>query len=241
MKPLKELDEYRSESERALAQLFSAAEPYRANPFRKRRIIVQLDARVRKPRRTWQPAALAVLLVAGTSAAAALGHRWVTSDEPEAAPLVVVAQSKPQGKRALPKPATPAEPESIPVSKQPQTRQRQTLPEPEAPRLQRRAAAVKQGHSPPRQRSNAASEDPTRVAEALRALRKEGDAKRAQALLSDYMRSNPKGALSEEALALAIEAAHLRRDPKAQQYARRYLARYPRGRHTALAHRALAD
>ena len=92
MKPLKELHDYRSESERTLAQLFSAAEPYRANPFRKRRINVQLGARVQARRRTWQPAALAVLLVAGTSAAAALGHRWVVSDEPEAAPMVVTAQ-----------------------------------------------------------------------------------------------------------------------------------------------------
>lgn len=234
MKPLRELDQYQSESERTLAQLFSAAEPYRANPFRKRRINVQLGARAQRPRRAWQPAALAVLLVAGTSAAAALGHRWATSPEPESAPVVVQAQSRPQTKQASPKAASLASPE--PVAAQEKSEHLT-----EAPRRQPKAAAAPRNHTSPHQRANVASEDPTRVAEALLALRKEGDAKRAQVLLSEYMRKNPSGALSEEALALAIEAAHLRRDPKAQQFARRYLARYPNGRHTALARRALTD
>jgi hypothetical protein len=84
-----------------------------------------------------------------------------------------------------------------------------------------------------------AGEDPMRVAEALRALRKEGDPERAQGLLADYLKTNPRGALSEEALALTIEAAHTRADPRAKAYARRYMARYPQGRHQALAQRVL--
>jgi hypothetical protein len=85
-----------------------------------------------------------------------------------------------------------------------------------------------------------AGEDPSQVAEAVRALRKQGDPARAQALLDRYLRSNPRGALAEDALALAIEAAAARKDPRAADYARRYLARYPHGRFRSVAERALA-
>lgn len=65
------------------------------------------------------------------------------------------------------------------------------------------------------------------MVEALRALRKQGDAARAQQLLDQDLRRNPHGALSEHALALATEAAATRKDPRAADHARRYLARYP--------------
>ena len=55
------------------------------------------------------------------------------------------------------------------------------------------------------------------------------------------MQANPQGALSEEALALSIEAAHARKDPAAKSHARRYLARYPAGRQRRLAERVLAE
>ena len=74
----------------------------------------------------------------------------------------------------------------------------------------------------------------------MRALRKQGDPGRAQALLDQYLRSNPRGALAEDALALSIEAAAARKDPRAADYARRYLARYPKGRFRAVAERVLA-
>jgi predicted Zn-dependent protease len=84
-----------------------------------------------------------------------------------------------------------------------------------------------------------AGEDPTQVAEAVRALRKQGDPARAQQLLDQYLRANPHGALAEDALALSIEAAAARKDPRAADYARRYLARYPNGRFHRVAERAL--
>ena len=55
-----------------------------------------------------------------------------------------------------------------------------------------------------------------------------------------YLRSNPRGALAEDALALSIEAAMARKDPRAADYARRYLARYPEGRFRSLAQRVAA-
>jgi predicted Zn-dependent protease len=85
-----------------------------------------------------------------------------------------------------------------------------------------------------------AGEDPSQVAEAVRALRKQGDSARAQALLDQYLKANPRGALAEDALALSIEAAAARKDPRAAEYARRYLARYPNGRFRGMAERALS-
>jgi hypothetical protein len=85
-----------------------------------------------------------------------------------------------------------------------------------------------------------AGEDPSQVAEAVRALRKQGDAARAQALLDRYLKANPRGALAEDALALSIEAAAARKDPRAADYAARYLAKYPNGRFKTVAERALS-
>jgi hypothetical protein len=82
-------------------------------------------------------------------------------------------------------------------------------------------------------------EDAAAVLDAIRALRKERDPARAERLLGEYMKSNPNGVLSEDALALSIEAAAAKRDPRAADYARRYLSRYPQGKYRAVAQRAL--
>jgi hypothetical protein len=82
-------------------------------------------------------------------------------------------------------------------------------------------------------------EDPTEVLGAMKALRAEHDPAKAQGLLNDYMKRHPNGVLSEDALALSIEAAAARRDPRAKDYARRYLAKFPNGKYSALATRAL--
>src|SRR5262249_62005404 len=67
---------------------------------------------------------------------------------------------------------------------------------------------------------------------AVQALRREHDPVRAGALLDDYLRRFEHGALEEEALALAIEAAAARDDDRAADLAARYLSRYPHGRFT---------
>ena len=74
--------------------------------------------------------------------------------------------------------------------------------------------------------------------DAIRALRKSRDPARAQKLLDGYLESHPRGALSEDALGLAIEAAAARGDPRAADYARRYLSRFPNGRFRSIALRA---
>jgi hypothetical protein len=57
--------------------------------------------------------------------------------------------------------------------------------------------------------------------------------------LNDYLKTHPNGVLSEDALALSIEAASAQHDPRAADYARRYLAKFPRGKYRDLANRAI--
>jgi hypothetical protein len=65
------------------------------------------------------------------------------------------------------------------------------------------------------------------VVGALRVRR--DDPARAAELLADYRLRYPDGALAEEALVLAVEAAVNRNDPSAARLAAQYLERYPSG------------
>ncbi len=89
-------------------------------------------------------------------------------------------------------------------------------------------------------RARSAVEDERLVFEAMRALRQEADADRAARSLDEYLRRHPEGELAEEALALSIEAASTRNDPRAKDLASRYLAKYPNGRFRSAAERARA-
>jgi hypothetical protein len=204
-----------------LTELVKQTEPYRSNPFAKRLVQSRLARALEQGqgvRRSWLRPTLvgAGVLLLGATAAAAAGYRWLPGGAPERLepPQVSVVPS-PLEPRAV-TPAVPAAPA--------------VLPEPVAVEKPAEARPAK-----PR-----AGEDPTQVAEAVRALRKQGDPARAQALLDQYLKSNPRGALSEDALALSIEAAVARKDPRAADYARRYLTRYPNGRFRVQAERALA-
>src|SRR5215831_12451846 len=80
-------------------------------------------------------------------------------------------------------------------------------------------------------RSAAATAERTQVLDAMIALRHDHDAARAGRLLDHYLVTHPHGALREEALALAIEAATARNDgATAHRLAASYLDGYPRGR-----------
>jgi hypothetical protein len=204
----------------ALTELLGSAEPVQTSPFAKRhvqsRIARALEGGAGK-RLILRPALLGAgaLLVAATAAAA--GYSWLAPANQDVPPstAVKVAPSSPAPRVVVP-PAPPAE---------------VAPPEP-TPSLEPSGA---KHEAKPR-----AGEDPSQVAEAVRALRKQGDAARAQALLDQYLRANPHGALAEDALALSIEAAAARKDPRAADYARRYLARYPSGRFRSVAERVLS-
>jgi hypothetical protein len=77
----------------------------------------------------------------------------------------------------------------------------------------------------------AVARERTEVLDALIALRREHDPVRAGTLLARYLAAHPRGALREEALVLAIEAADARADRTAgADLARTYLAEFPAGR-----------
>ncbi len=237
MKPLRETREFASESERRVAELLATLDPYEPSPVRRQSLSVKLAAsQQQRGLRVFRPVVGVALLFAGTAAAATLGERfWPEPIEQveQAPPEIVIARAVAPSKPAR---VTRSAPAALPAA----DAEPAAVPRPQAP-VQRPGAVPQRRPTPPQKRLARASEDPRPVADALRALRKERDPARAQSLLNEYMRSSPEGALSEEALALSIEAAHARKDPAAKAHARRYLARYPAGRHRRLAERALAE
>jgi len=244
LKRLVELEQEGADGvDRKLSELLRAAAPFEIDPFRKRRIWVRLERgsqlRSRAGRFWLRPIVIAALLVSGT-AMAELGHLYVlhgtgflglggspsatTSSVPVAPPSASIAQRAPRGNLA-------SEGELAPAASEPSASSASSASEPAAvaPR-----GAAKNGRARPE-----SSEDATHVVEAIQALRTERDPARAQALLNDYLKHNPRGALSGDALALSIEAASAQHDPRAAEYARRYLAAYPKGKYRDLAKRAL--
>jgi len=211
----------------ALGVLLQSAERYEGNPFAKRSMQSRISRALAAGggrRRSLRPALLGVagLLLAATAAAASYSM-WAPGVAKTAAPSLLVP-SESTASHAVPAPAPVAEPEREP---EPEPAAADAAPAP-APSVKRLLEKPRPG------------EDPSQVAEAVRALRKQGDSARAQALLDQYLKSNPRGALAEDALALSIEAAAARKDPRAADYARRYLARYPNGRFRSVAERALS-
>ncbi len=84
------------------------------------------------------------------------------------------------------------------------------------------------------------ADDPALVVGATRALRVDGDPRRARALAARYLQEHPRGELAEEALAIEVEAAMDHHDPDAGAAAARYLSLYPHGAFRAVAQRALS-
>lgn len=205
----------------ALSQLVASAERHQPSPFAKRhihsRITRALEGGTAARGFAWRPALLGggALLIAATAAAA--GYTILSPSSAPLAPAPSAVVVPPSEARVVPVPPAPVAPAPAEADA------------PDEKPSERRAAPA------PR-----AGEDPTQVAEAVRALRKQGDPGRAQALLDQYLRANPRGALAEDALALSIEAAAARKDPRAADYAKRYLSRYPKGRFRSVAERVLA-
>lgn len=93
--------------------------------------------------------------------------------------------------------------------------------------------------TPPRATSSAPSDPVAIIHAAATALRRDHDSGRALALLDRLGAYH--GPLAEEALALRIEAATARNDPRKRGWARTYLGQYPNGRYVAAAQQALTE
>jgi len=181
--------------------------------------------------------AAAILLVAGT-AGAVIARRFigpVFHRQPAAAPRMAPAAA-PTVKKVASHHAA-----ALPAVAQAEPAVDLTVPE--------RAPAVRPSRAPRRlataDRSARAAEAPAatpspreraEVLDAMIALRRDHDATRAGQLLDRYLAARPHGALREEALALAIEAADARGDKASvSNWARAYQADYPSGRFAGFA------
>ncbi len=222
-----------------LTDLIRAGEPVVVSPARKQRLLhgILLRQQVRRtsPSRLLRPVfVVGVLSLAGATAAATIGRRvW---NDRHAAPAVnaPAAPAPTTTRRARPARATVAIADEAPA----------LAPEATAP-----PRAVRRSKPPARVRITtlrvpngrlAESEDPSRVVDAVHALRAEHDPARASRLLADYLARYPHGALAEEAIALSIEAAAATHDPAAMVFAEHYLRQYPSGRFRGTAEQALS-
>lgn len=83
------------------------------------------------------------------------------------------------------------------------------------------------------------ADEPQRVSAAFVLLRRDHNPRAASVLLDAYFREHPTGKLTEEALALRIEAARAL-GADAERFAHLYLAQFPSGRFRELAQRILS-
>jgi RNA polymerase sigma-70 factor (ECF subfamily) len=103
-------------------------------------------------------------------------------------------------------------------------------------------APATQGTRASQRETGVAEDESTLMVRAVRALRRDGDPARAQALAEQALQRFPHGAQVEEAMALVMEAASARGDATgAQRAATAYLARFRSGRFAERAQHLLAS
>jgi ribonuclease E len=231
MKRLRDEEAAAGTTEREAIELLRATAPLEVSPFARARVRAALG-RERAARAPWllRPATILALLLAGvTVAGAALGPRLLVRRSRTIAPAAPIAPQAPVVVEAPAVEAAPAPVVEAPPAPEPRARpaRHAKIVAPVAPVVEAPAPA-------------APTDDPALVATALRALRREHDAARAGTLVEEYLRRWPSGALTEEAMALAVEAAAARHDARASAWAARYLARFPNGRFRDVVSRAAA-
>jgi hypothetical protein len=163
----------------------------------------------------------AVALVAGT-AGAVIAHRWIApaldgGADHSVQPARVKVRVPPPPRVEAPSVVAPVDlPAAVPV---------------EPPASKSRVRTAVRRPAVPMPSAAAVARERTEVLDALIALRREHDPVRAGTLLARYLAAHPHGALREEALTLAIEAADARGDRAAgAQLGRTYQGEFPAGR-----------
>jgi hypothetical protein len=249
-----------------LTELVSAAEPFRPNPFAKRHMLRRLKRKSSGQRpllKAWVSPIGLMFIVGSAIAGAGWWQARKNLDHPAttAGPPAIPSPPAAPAAAAPPAPAAPSPAELPPSVAGPHVPTEATPsdnvaresvgPPPKAPTAKRRGATARETTaaraaattsddpiplSPPAQDG----EDPTPVVRAIRALRSERNPAQAEQLLQQYLRTNPDGALAEDARALLIETASALRSPSAADRATRYLELYPNGRYRATARRVLS-
>jgi hypothetical protein len=231
--------------EHELAELVRATPRFEGGSFERERILVRLRGAAASPARRVRTigASVFVLSVAAV-AAAAMGGFTIPRSAPRPpsvpssttsslASLVPVVATPP----AAAVPSTDPAPSPSPA----QALAPNLLVSPVLPKGSREPSGPRAKPDPRSVESRRPDgEDPAPILEAIRALRSRGDAAQASALLADYLRAHPRSVLSEDALALSIEAAVARHDPRsAADLGHRYLEQFPNGRYKSFASQAV--
>jgi hypothetical protein len=251
-----EMRDFSDPDEAETARLLRSMPPTAVSEVVERRVYARVCApRLRGPRFVRLTVLASALLVSTTILCATLARHWLgrSDDRSPRSPALSVPVAQPKRLVAQREPA----PESAPADSTPVS--------PSATDEGGAAATVHTSAHRDRLRGFAAARRPTLVASdrdipreelpppevaaappppeeaalvlsALRALRREHNPVQAGALLQTYLARFPKGVLTEEALALGIEAAVARQDARfAAILSNQYLGRYPAGRFVALA------
>ena len=200
-----------TEAESELIGLIEACEPVSVSDLAKRRSLGAVYHRHHQRRRSTRFAmrlamASGVLLVAGAATAAVFGVRWRARPE---SPAVVAHR---RGPGASPRRARPARADRRGPAPPGDRR---------SPSRPRRGCITRVSSAP---RIRRWSSRPSRRCGRIRIPRAPSR------LLAAYLRTYPRGALVEEAVALSFEAADARKSPAAATFAQRYLRDYPQGR-----------
>jgi hypothetical protein len=214
-------------SERLLAELVRATPALKQVPFATERIFACVtSAATHRARPSWTVGAIALGIGLSAIAAAAMRRSTVVASfEPSPVPSITFAASAPDV-----------------VTIEHASQDASDVTDTGAPTVAQAppSARVRPGTHSSESRRLAQEEDPARLLEAIRTLRSEGDAVRAGALLADYLRTYPRSPMTEDALALSIEAAVARHDSRsATESVRQYLAEFPTGRYRIFASRAV--
>lgn len=235
MKRLLDESDTTDEAARRLRGLVASAAPLGERNEAKARVWAQL--RQARPSTWWAlPRAALALSLTGLALAGTLWWQAETrhpATQSRSEPVTAPTPSPlPSASSAAPPSAThPPAPTALPAPPRPAA----------TPAPPRRAADKRHPAADPAQtiHDHAEGLEAAVLVDAIAALRRDHDPARAGLLLEYYLRRNPQGALAEEALALAIEAALARDDGSARAFASDYLDRYPTGRYRVLARGAL--
>lgn len=230
------------------AQLLADVAPLPESNAQKARVRRALEGKGSTRVRSRTAVAVAVLLGLSGSAAAAFGLAQVLEGPSHKDPPLEETQEAPSSKAAQPalSPA-PNEKSAVPPLLEPSSAPERSLEASRGPDTG--PSPAKKGAAPPptlRETNTTKEKTPVPtlsearlVQEAVAALRTSGDTEKASALLSEYRKHSSSGHLDEEALALSIEVALVKKSPDAARYARTYLTKYPKGKFRPLAERAL--
>ena len=236
-------------------ELLRRTPPTPGMPELKRRVWAALQREpAREPAWGWLPRLRAVAvgvviaLVAGT-AGAVMTRRWVFPDiERTATTAAPPSDGARRERRRSAKEASPTLPLAAPVDPgdvvEPLDEVAPVEVVPgrvrEVPRAAK--ATAPKTHALPETAARERAEERTEVLDAMVAHRRDRDPQRAGLLLDRYLSRHRQGALREEALALATEAADARGDgAAAERLARLYEADYPNGRFQQFARNHLSS